>query len=73
MNSILTHRQQGLVVAGLGAAALGLAILIVAGSEGLSQPEPVRAHFVPNKEQLRSFAVQPVEFHVFRNEIVTDG
>lgn len=73
MDFILTRRQQGLVLAGLSAAALGMTILMTGGSEGLSQPAPVHARFVPSDDQLRSFAVQPVVVHVFRTEIVTDG
>ena len=38
MNPVLTRRQQGIIVAGLGAAGLFLAILVLAGARGMSQP-----------------------------------
>jgi cobalt-zinc-cadmium efflux system membrane fusion protein len=73
MNSILTRRQQGFVVAGLGAFAMGVTLLVFAGSQGLSQTQASHPRFVPSDEQLRSFAIQPVGLHAFRSEIVTDG
>lgn len=72
MTMILTSRQQGFAVAGLGVAALGVAMLLLAGSAGHSQPAAPTG-FVPSDAQLRSFAVQPVGMHVFRDQIVTDG
>ena len=73
MNSRLTKRQQGLAVAGSGAAVVTIALLALAGSEGRSQPNPAPARFVPSEQQLKSFAVQTVTVHAFRTEIVTDG
>jgi cobalt-zinc-cadmium efflux system membrane fusion protein len=73
MKFILTSRQQGLAVAGFGAAVLGAVLLVLAGSDGMSQPESDHARFVPSDEQLRAFAVQPVVLHVFRTEILADG
>jgi len=74
MGTVLSHRHQGIAVAGLGAAALAAAMLMLAGSRSMSQPSaaPV-AHFVPSDEQLRSFAVQTVAARTFRTQIVTDG
>jgi cobalt-zinc-cadmium efflux system membrane fusion protein len=73
MMPILTRRQQGFAVAGLGVAALGAAMLVFASPQGLSQPQPARPRFVPSDEQMRSFAVQRVALHLFRSEIATDG
>jgi cobalt-zinc-cadmium efflux system membrane fusion protein len=74
MGTVLSHRHQGFVVAGLAAVALATAMLMLAGSRSLSQPSTDSvAHFVPNDQQLRSFAVQTVALRAFRTQIVTDG
>ena len=74
MNPALTLRQQGFIVAGLGAASLVVAGLIFATARGMSEPAPVtKAQFVPSDAQLRSFSVQTVTLRSFRTEIETDG
>lgn len=74
MNLPLTRRQQGLIVGGLGAACLVLAVLIFTNARRVSQiPSETGSHFTPSDAQLRSFAVQTVALHNFHTEIVTDG
>ncbi len=63
-----------LIVAGLGAVGLALAILMLAGSQSRSQPGPDHmARFLPSDAQLQAFAVRTVASRTFRTEIVTDG
>ena len=74
MNLVLTRRQQALIVGGLGAAGLVLAVPFLVSGRGAAQTAPPpAAQFVPSDAQLAAFAAQTVTLHNFHTEIVTDG